>query len=141
MAGSAEDELSSDSLHMNKEMFLSERDNATEVEVIDSEEELVNAPIAVENELAGNVRGAREADNVEVGKSSRKKGKNNMGSFVKHMMQTRFSKLQCTEVDQVEVEVAKILETAAANGFDFNGVKKEVVEAIATREREDDDRF
>ncbi|KAK3231506.1 hypothetical protein Dsin_003387 [Dipteronia sinensis] len=43
--------------------------------------------------------------------------------------------------DMLEVEVAKILETDNVLGFDFMGVEKEVVEALARRETEDEENF
>ncbi|KAK3219223.1 hypothetical protein Dsin_013193 [Dipteronia sinensis] len=67
-----------------------------------------------------------------------------MGFCTKHNMKTRNSKIQNSgEVQRLsgifEEEVTKILETEAALGFDFNGVEKELVEAITIREEEEDD--
>ncbi|KAK1556394.1 hypothetical protein Q3G72_004222 [Acer saccharum] len=56
-------------------------------------------------------------------------------------MVTRFSKHHCLDSDPVEAVVVKVLETGAAIGFDFSSIEKEVAEAIAMREEEDDARF
>ena len=41
----------------------------------------------------------------------------------------------------LEVEIAKVIETGATLGFNFNLTNKGVVEAITAREVEDVDRF
>lgn len=39
-----------------------------------------------------------------------------------------------------EEKVAKVIETGAALGFDYNGQEEEIVEYVTLRKREDEDR-
>lgn len=140
-------------------------DDSAILEVRDSEEERVNATVAIEKECAGTVEKEkagieilREEVLVQASKAaekmravvpmvddgvelSSKKGRRNVNSISKHKMVTRFSKHHCSDYDPVEAKVVKVMETGAAIGFDFSGIEKEVAEAIAMREIEDETRF
>ncbi|KAK2652376.1 hypothetical protein Ddye_012232 [Dipteronia dyeriana] len=144
------------------------RKNFGLVNVLDSDEEMMNAIIAMENGCVGNaliregefMQASIAMENKIVGvpilvdmeveevvtevscpkQYVRKKEKCNYNSVTKHRMRMRNSKIQCFS-ETVEEELAKVLQTGIAIGFDFNGAIKDLVEAITRREENDDSKF
>ncbi|KAK2654467.1 hypothetical protein Ddye_014323 [Dipteronia dyeriana] len=120
-------------------------------QTMDSEEEMVQATIAVETIIDG---GQKVEVNSRDQQVASRRVKSSSNSVNKHRMITRYSKVQGVDGDhrsepiqssrgvgEVESEVVKILEIGSAIDFNFRGIQEEVEEEIARREVEDGARF
>ncbi|KAK1580940.1 hypothetical protein Q3G72_001508 [Acer saccharum] len=113
----------------------------------DSEEEYVRATIVVEKKHGkSKVKAGKEAIrskhiSSKIGKGKHRAKLRNSKSLGVELLQSAAAGRFKRKTAVIEKEVAKIIETGTAIGFDFKKADKEVKEAIAIREEEDEARF